>query len=333
MTVSDKLYNVKFPNRDASLVRNGFVLSQLDGEGMRTMERQQEMASKESYKEHLLKQIATNTGANIHDLRNDSHQEMRTERVEKTVHFDISQDDDVTVTASSGVQAEAQTDLTGVQAKAQTTSSGSQPSKTKMDEFGGTQTTKIRMKDKPSQATEDRPEEIEQLRQANELEKQALIEQHEQHIERIRQQVMAQAEAEHSRLKEGYKQEFMKKSQINEAEAQQIINQAQHQTQQEAKHYVGSVINYAEQTHIDKLREERAKTEKEAKEAKETKREHMKKLREEKAQAELEILRAEMVEKRATKAETSEHNTEYKATPSTPDNRNKHKNKNRTFTI
>ena len=62
------------------------------------------------------------------------------------------------------------------------------------------------MKDKPSQATEDRSEEIEQLRQANELEQQALIEQHEQTIERVRQQVMAQAEAEHGRLTEGYKQ-------------------------------------------------------------------------------------------------------------------------------
>ena len=59
------------------------------------------------------------------------------------------------------------------------------------------------MKDKPSQATEDRSEEIEQLRQASELEKQVLIEQHEQNIERVRQQVtdqvMAQAEAEHSK--------------------------------------------------------------------------------------------------------------------------------------
>ena len=50
VAVSGKLYNVKFPNRDATFLRNGFVLSQLDGEGMRTMERQQEMASKESYK-------------------------------------------------------------------------------------------------------------------------------------------------------------------------------------------------------------------------------------------------------------------------------------------
>ena len=61
VAVSYELYNIEFPNRDSSFLRNGFVMSQLDGEGMRTMERQQEMASKEAYKEHVLKQIATNT--------------------------------------------------------------------------------------------------------------------------------------------------------------------------------------------------------------------------------------------------------------------------------
>ena len=49
----DGLEHITFPNRNASFLRNGFVMSQLDGEGMRTMERQQEMASKESYKEHV----------------------------------------------------------------------------------------------------------------------------------------------------------------------------------------------------------------------------------------------------------------------------------------
>ena len=44
--VSDKLYNLKFPNRDATCLRNGFVLSQLDGEGMRQLQIQQEQASK-----------------------------------------------------------------------------------------------------------------------------------------------------------------------------------------------------------------------------------------------------------------------------------------------
>ena len=57
IAVSDKVYNVKFPNRDATFLRNGFVLSQWDGEGMRQMERQQEIASKEAYKEHILAEI------------------------------------------------------------------------------------------------------------------------------------------------------------------------------------------------------------------------------------------------------------------------------------
>ena len=101
---------------------------------------------------------------------------MRADRVESAVHFDIAQGD-VTMTQTTGVQAEAQKNSTEVQANPQTTSSGSQSSKIKMDEFGGTQTTIIK-KDKGNQATEDRSEEIEQLRQASELEKQALIAQH-----------------------------------------------------------------------------------------------------------------------------------------------------------
>ena len=55
VAVSEKSYNSKFLNRDAQFLRNGFASSQLDGEGMRAMERQQEQASEESYKEHLLK--------------------------------------------------------------------------------------------------------------------------------------------------------------------------------------------------------------------------------------------------------------------------------------
>ena len=145
VAVSVKLYNIEFPNRGSSFLRNGYVMSQLDGEGARLMERQQEMASKESYKEHVLKEIAKNTGANTHDLRNDAHQEMRAERVENAVYFDISQDD-VPMTQTTGIQANPQTDSTEVQANPQTTSSGTQSSKTRMDEFGGTQTTIIKRK-------------------------------------------------------------------------------------------------------------------------------------------------------------------------------------------
>ena len=65
VAVSDKLYNIEFPNRDATFLRNGFVLSQLDGEGMRAMQLQEEQAMKESLKNHLLKQTSQETGVNI----------------------------------------------------------------------------------------------------------------------------------------------------------------------------------------------------------------------------------------------------------------------------
>ena len=48
---------------------------------MRAMEKQQEIASKQAFKESLLKEIAINTGSNLSDLRSDSHQEMRDERI------------------------------------------------------------------------------------------------------------------------------------------------------------------------------------------------------------------------------------------------------------
>ena len=38
IAVSDELRNIKFPNRDSSFLRNVYILSQLDGEGMRQME-------------------------------------------------------------------------------------------------------------------------------------------------------------------------------------------------------------------------------------------------------------------------------------------------------
>ena len=97
VAVSDKLYNIKFPNRNASFLRNGFVLSQLDGEGMRQMEKQQEMASKESYKEHLLKQLANNNSDNVshHSFRTANESDLREQRIgdmlnQGTQYFDIN---------------------------------------------------------------------------------------------------------------------------------------------------------------------------------------------------------------------------------------------------
>ena len=48
---------------------------------MGIMEKQQEIASKQAFKEHLFKDIAINTGANLHDLRSESHQEVRDDRI------------------------------------------------------------------------------------------------------------------------------------------------------------------------------------------------------------------------------------------------------------
>ena len=59
--------HIKSLNRDAESLRDGFILSQLDGEGMRQMQLQQEQAVKETFKEHLFKQASDTTGGNIYD--------------------------------------------------------------------------------------------------------------------------------------------------------------------------------------------------------------------------------------------------------------------------
>ena len=50
------------------------------------MQLQQEQASKQAFKEHLLKQIAMNTGSNLSDLRNQSEADLRTERVNQALN-------------------------------------------------------------------------------------------------------------------------------------------------------------------------------------------------------------------------------------------------------
>ena len=50
VAVSDKLYNV-IPKSWCTVFTTWFGFSQLDGEGMRAMETQQEMASKEAFKQ------------------------------------------------------------------------------------------------------------------------------------------------------------------------------------------------------------------------------------------------------------------------------------------
>ena len=63
---SDGLESIKLPNRDAKFLRDGFIMSQLDGGGMRQMQLQPEQAIKESVKDHLLKHASDATGVNIY---------------------------------------------------------------------------------------------------------------------------------------------------------------------------------------------------------------------------------------------------------------------------
>ena len=80
----DGLGNIQFPNRDTKFLRDGTILSQLDGEGMRQMHMmhiQQEQAIKETSKEHLLKQASDATGVKISDLRLSPKAETQTSRV------------------------------------------------------------------------------------------------------------------------------------------------------------------------------------------------------------------------------------------------------------
>ena len=137
------------------------------------------------------------------------------------------------------------------------------------------------------------------MRHASEIEKQALIDQHAQNVERIGQQVMAEGEASHNRMKEGYKQEVLEQLQINAEEAQRKTKQAQRQTQQEAQthftNFTGHITEFAEHQY----RQEKQQKEQAQKEAAEAK-------------------------KRAKTAETSEHKAVHK-NERTPHNRAKPK--------
>ena len=79
----DGLEQIKFPNRDAEFIRYGFILSQLDGEGMRQIQLQQQERKQRNIfkKKHLLKQASDTTGVNISDLRHSSNAETQTNRI------------------------------------------------------------------------------------------------------------------------------------------------------------------------------------------------------------------------------------------------------------
>ena len=295
VAVSDKLYNIKFPNRNASFLRNGFILSQLDGEGMRQMERQQEMASKEAYKEHLLKQIAKNTGANFHDLRNDNHDDLRRDRVNNAVYFDISQGSDVDMDdgASDGI---------GIQTTTPSTREGMAQATSSMDERT-TQTPIVNKKEKGSQAVEDRTEEIEKLKRAAEAEKEEMRRQHAIIVERLVQDVREEVTKSSNEKFAEREKELMQDKDMSLREAKRIVQETEAQAMQQARH----MTSWAEQKSQEekRLRDEVLKQERLKEEARKN---------------------AAESQRKANTLENRERNQEYKNERS-PDNRPKPKAK------
>lgn len=287
VAVSDELRNIKFPNRNASFLRNGYLLSQLDGEGMRAMERQQELASKEAYKEHLLKEIAKNTGANLHDLRNDHHQDLQSERVNNALYFDMSAGDD---DMGDDIQAGVQTDRPSASSS-------------------GVQTDRPSRNTQETQATEDRSEEIEKLKDEHEARIREMERNNERKISNLINQVrsetmtqtIGQAEQIHQQkmreMQLSYEHQMLEMAQDNnltKRQAKHIIQETEAQARAEAQQFTGNVFSYAEQQHLQKTAE----------------------LRKEKEEA----------NQRARKAENRANNVEHK-NERTPDNRPKAKPK------
>ena len=201
VAVSDELRNIKFPNRDASFLRNGFVLSQLDGEGMRVMEHQQEMASKQAYKEHLLKEIAVNTGSNLHELRSESHQELRAERVNQALNpnpqfFNISQRDHEMETMHSLSSSEDTEMRDDMAVSSKTTSLPSLDSNAMSVDVANQST-----------AVADHTGEIERQRQIAENERLQLEIRQSQQLENIRQQAASVLQATTQELTESHRAE------------------------------------------------------------------------------------------------------------------------------
>ena len=59
VAMPDGLEHIKCPNRDSTFLRNGFILSQPAGDGMRVMEDQQKRHIKEVYMDSAFRSLAS----------------------------------------------------------------------------------------------------------------------------------------------------------------------------------------------------------------------------------------------------------------------------------
>ena len=69
---------IKYPDRKAKFLRNSFELSQLDGVGMILMGQQQLREMKQREKEHLLRQLVSNTSKSRTEARTTKSEQSET---------------------------------------------------------------------------------------------------------------------------------------------------------------------------------------------------------------------------------------------------------------
>ena len=122
--LADRIENepntIKYPDRTATIVRNSFELSQLDGEGMREMEQQQAQRMAEVAKENAIRNLAKNSDMNHADLSEKAKAATRSVDVQKMLK-----------TSDKGTQEAPTTQNAETQDTTQQASSSSQtPSKT-----------------------------------------------------------------------------------------------------------------------------------------------------------------------------------------------------------
>merc|ERR1711966_130760 len=172
---------------------NGFVLSQLDGEGMRAMQLQEEQAMKESLKDHLLKQSSQETGVNISDLRIPSEAKKRNIRINNMLRTTGTGDNDVNgrPTADSGF---GNNDVNGIPTADSGIGEGNVNTTQYFNISDGVDT---------SAATADYAARIARLEHATQEEKRQMEQRYEQMAEGIRQEAFAAlTQQEQSRLQQ-----------------------------------------------------------------------------------------------------------------------------------
>merc|ERR1711966_538762 len=212
---------------------NGFVLSQLDGEGMRAMQLQEEQAMKESLKDHLLKQSSQETGVNMGDFRIPSEAKKRNIRINNMLRTTGTGGNDVNgrPTADSGF---GNNDVNGIPTADSGFGEGNVKGRPTADSGFGegnvntTQYFNISDGVDTSAATADYAARIARLEHATQEEKRQMEQRYEQMAEGIRQEAFAAlTQQEQSRLQQQEQDRALAEAAVNQIhrEAQGVINE------------------------------------------------------------------------------------------------------------